>query len=48
MGARQDSAVRRAIAGIDPGSWERIEYPQAVLDPDTGELVSVAEVAEAA
>jgi hypothetical protein len=24
----------------------RIEYPQAVLDPDTGELVSVAEVAE--
>ena len=24
----------------------RIEYPQAVLDPDTGELVSCAEVAE--
>jgi len=47
VGARQDSAVRRAIAGIDPDSWIRIEYPQAVLDPDTGELVSCAEVAEA-
>ena len=46
VGARQDSAVRRAIAGIDPDSWVRIEYPQAVLDPDTGELVSCAEVAE--
>ena len=46
VGARQDSAVRRAIASIDPDSWVRIEYPQAVLDPDTGELVSCAEVAE--
>ncbi len=27
VGARQDSAVRRAIAGIDPNSWVRIEYP---------------------
>jgi hypothetical protein len=48
VGARQDSAVRRAIASIDPDSWVRIEYPQAVLDPDTGELVSCAEVAEVA
>ena len=46
VGARQDSAVRRAIASIDDQSWVRIEYPQAVLDPDTGELVSCAEVAE--
>ena len=46
VGARQDSAVRRAIASIDDRSWVRIEYPQAVLDPDTGELVSCAEVAE--
>jgi hypothetical protein len=46
VGARQDSAVRRAIASMDPDSWVRIEYPQAVLDPDTGELVSAAEVAE--
>ena len=46
VGARQDPAVRRAIAGIDETTWTRIAYPQAVVDPDTGELVSVAEVAE--
>jgi hypothetical protein len=46
VGARQDSAVRRAIASIDDQSWVRIAYPQAVLDQDTGELVSCAEVAE--
>jgi hypothetical protein len=48
VGARQDPAVRRAIAGIDSKSWVRIEYRQAVLDTDTGELVSCAEVAETA
>ena len=46
VGARQDRAVRRAIASITDDAWVRIEYPQAVLDPDTGELVSCAEVAE--
>ena len=46
VGARQDKAVRRAIASIDPDAWVRIEYSQAVLDTDTGELVSAAEVAE--
>jgi Transposase DDE domain group 1 len=46
VGARQDTAVRRAIASIDEASWVRIEYSQAVLDTDTGELVSAAEVAE--
>jgi Transposase DDE domain group 1 len=46
VGARQNSAVRRAIAGIDPESWVHIDYPQAVLDPETGELMSCAEVAE--
>jgi len=46
VGARLDSAVRRAIAGIDETAWTTIAYPQAVLDPDSGELVSVAEVAE--
>ena len=48
VGARQDPAVRRAIAGIDETTWTKIAYPQGVLDPDTGELVSVAEVAETA
>lgn len=46
VGARQNPAVRRAIAGIEETAWTRIAYPQAVLDPDTGELVSAAEVAE--
>ena len=46
IGARQDPAVRRAIASIDDPTWVRIEYSQAILDPDTGELVSAAEVAE--
>jgi hypothetical protein len=46
VGARQDKAVTRAIASIDEASWVRIEYSQAVLDTDTGELVSAAEVAE--
>jgi hypothetical protein len=46
IGARQDPAVRRAIAAIDDQAWVRIEYSQAILDPDTGELVSAAEVAE--
>jgi hypothetical protein len=47
VGARQNPAVRRAIAGIDEHAWTTIAYPQAVVDPDTGELVSAAEVAEA-
>ena len=38
--------VRRAIAAIDDAAWTRITYPQAIPDPDTGELVSAAEVAE--
>ena len=46
VGARQDRAVRRAIAGIPDDGWVRIDYPQTVLDPDTGELLSAAEVAE--
>jgi DDE family transposase len=44
--ARLDRAVRRAIAGIPEQAWTPIHYPQAVLDPDTGQLISNAEVAE--
>jgi Transposase DDE domain group 1 len=39
-------AVRRAIASIDAHAWTPVHYPGAVLDPDTGELISDAEVAE--
>jgi hypothetical protein len=44
--ARLDHAVRRAIADIDEQAWTPIHYPQAVVDPDTGQLISNAEVAE--
>ncbi|MGB7963921.1 MAG: IS1380 family transposase, partial [Propionicimonas sp.] len=43
---RQDPAVRRAIAGIPEQAWVTIYYPNAILDPDTGELISEAQVAE--
>lgn len=42
----QNPAVKKAIAQIKDDAWVRIEYPQAIADPETGELVSVAEVAE--
>ena len=42
VGARLDPAVRRAIAGIDDTAWTRVASPQAALDPDTGELCSIA------
>ncbi len=38
--------MRRAITSIDDQAWVRIEYSQAILDPDTGEMVSAVEVAE--
>jgi len=40
------SPVLRAIATIPDQAWARIEYPQAIPDPDTGELVFAAQVAE--
>jgi hypothetical protein len=43
---RQDSAVRRRITQIPADGWTRITYTQAIPDPDTGELISAAEVAE--
>ena len=46
VGIALNAAVRRAIAAIDETAWTRIDYPQAIVDPETGELVSAAEVAE--
>lgn len=40
------AAIRKAIAGIDEDVWVPVQYPGAVTDPDTGELISEAEVAE--
>jgi hypothetical protein len=38
--------VHRAIATIAEDAWTPVHYPGAVVAPDTGELISDAEVAE--
>ena len=38
--------VTAAIDAIDADAWQAIAYPHAVADPETGELISDAEVAE--
>ncbi|MGI8682368.1 MAG: IS1380 family transposase [Mycobacteriales bacterium] len=43
----KNPAVNRAIAGIGDDAWTPVHYPGSVTDPDTGELISDAEVAEA-
>jgi Transposase DDE domain group 1 len=42
----KNSAVTRAIGSIGDDAWAPVHYPGAVVDPDTGELISDAEVAE--
>jgi hypothetical protein len=42
----KNPAVTAAIASIDETAWTPVQYPGAVLDPDTGDLISDAEVAE--
>lgn len=42
----KNPAVRRAIAAIPEHAWTPVKYPGAVRDPDTGEWISDAEVAE--
>lgn len=42
----RNTAVERAIAGIDETAWTPVSYPGAVRDPDTGAWISDAEVAE--
>jgi hypothetical protein len=44
--ARQDPAVRKVIATIDPGAWTTIKYPNAIYDEDQQRWISDAEVAE--
>lgn len=38
--------IAAAIAGIEEADWVAIRYPDAFVDPDTGEMVSDAEAAE--
>jgi hypothetical protein len=42
----KNAAVTAAIGGIPDDAWTPVRYPGAVLDPDTGELISDAEVAK--
>ena len=44
----KNPAVTRAIAAIPDDAWTPVHYPGAVTDPDTGALLSDAEVAEVA
>ena len=41
-----NKAIAAAIAGIDEAAYTPVHYPGAVTDPDTGELISDAQVAE--
>ncbi len=42
----KNSAVNAAITAIGEDQWTPVRYPGAVRDPDTGEWISDAEVAE--
>lgn len=42
----KNKAVTTAIAGIPDEAWVPVGYPGAVLDPETGDWISDAEVAE--
>ena len=44
--ARQDPAVKRAIATIPEDAWTAIEYTDAIFDDTTRTWISKAEVAE--
>jgi hypothetical protein len=39
-------SIKRTIGSLPDDAWQTISYPNAVEDPDTGELISDAEVAE--
>jgi Transposase DDE domain group 1 len=42
----RNPAVDAAINSISDDAWVAVQYPGAVVDPDTGELISDAQVAE--
>jgi len=42
----RNTAIDRAISSIDEQAWTPVRYPGAVRDPETGEWISDAEVAE--
>ncbi|HEY1442059.1 MAG TPA: IS1380 family transposase [Mycobacterium sp.] len=46
LAVTKNRSVAAAIAAIDDAAWKPVSYPGAVRDPDTGEWISNAEVAE--
>ena len=42
----KNPSVARAIETIEEDAWQAVKYPGSFTDPDTGELISDAEVAE--
>jgi hypothetical protein len=42
----KQASVNRAIDSIADDAWTPVHYPGSVIDPETGELISDAEVAE--
>jgi hypothetical protein len=44
----KNPAVARATASITADQWRPVRYPGAVIDPDTGQLISDPQVAEVA
>ena len=46
LAVTKNRSVAAAIATIDDDAWTPVSYPGAVRDPDTGEWISDAEVAE--
>ena len=46
LSVARNKRISTAIGGIDDGAYIPVHYPGAVEDPDTGELISDAEVAE--
>ena len=46
LSVRRNKRITTAIAAIDEAAWTPVHYPGAVADPDTGALISDAEVAE--
>jgi hypothetical protein len=46
LSVSRNKPISTAIGGIDDDAYQPVHYPGAVADPDTGQLISDAEVAE--
>ncbi|MFD8493252.1 IS1380 family transposase, partial [Amycolatopsis sp. NPDC059657] len=44
--ARKNEPVKAAIASIADDAWSTVEYRHPILDPETGEWITCAEIAE--